>query len=99
MARAEGGFVQVSVKDTGIGIRPEDLDRVFERFYRGEHPLVMKTAGTGLGMAIVKQLVEMHGGRIWVESTGVPGEGTTFHFTLPQVRAELDPAAPHAEAE
>ncbi len=99
MARAERGFVQVSVKDTGIGIRPEDLDRVFERFYRGEHPLVMKTAGTGLGLAIVKQLVEMHGGRIWVESTGVPGEGTTFHFTLPQVRAELDPAAPHAEAE
>ncbi len=82
-ARREGDFVRISVRDTGIGIKPEDLDKVFERFYRGEHPLVMKTAGTGLGLSIVKQLVEMHGGRIWVESTGVPGEGSTFHFTLP----------------
>ncbi len=92
-ARTQNGFVQVSVRDTGIGIRPEDLGRVFERFYRGEHPLVMKTAGTGLGLAIVKQLVEMHGGRIWVESTGVPGEGSTFHFTLPIARPEVLAAA------
>ncbi|NPA07257.1 MAG: GAF domain-containing protein [Chloroflexi bacterium] len=77
------GFVLVWVKDTGIGIKPEDQPRIFERFYRGEHPLVIKTAGTGLGLSIVKQLVEMHGGRIWVESEGVPGKGSTFYFTLP----------------
>ena len=90
-AHAQDAFVQVSVHDTGIGIQPQDLDRVFERFYRGEHPLVMQTPGTGLGLAIVKQLVEMHGGRIWVESTGVPGEGTTFHFTLPLAPSDASP--------
>ena len=92
-AQTTGNTVQVSVRDTGIGIKPEDLDKVFERFYRGEHPLVMKTAGTGLGLAIVRQLVEMHGGRIWVESTGVPGEGSTFHFTLPVFAPEHHPVA------
>ena len=75
--------VQVDVKDTGVGIALSDQTRVFDRFYRGEHPLVLATPGTGLGLSIVKELVEMHKGRIWVKSTGVPGEGTTFSFTLP----------------
>ncbi len=79
----DGQFVEVAVKDTGVGIPPEEQDRVFERFYRGQNTLVMETPGTGLGLSIVKQLVEMQGGRIWLESTGVPGEGTTFYFTLP----------------
>ena len=82
-AHVEGDKVQVDVQDTGIGIPPEEQPRVFERFYRGENPLVMASAGTGLGLSIVKTLVEMHGGEIWLTSTGEPGEGSTFSFTLP----------------
>ncbi|HSL28734.1 MAG TPA: GAF domain-containing protein [Anaerolineales bacterium] len=78
-----GREVQVDVKDNGIGIPLEDQARVFERFYRGEHPLVLSTPGTGLGLSIVKQIVEMHKGRIWMKSSGVPGNGSTFSFTLP----------------
>jgi signal transduction histidine kinase len=82
------GAVQVDVKDNGIGIDQADADRVFERFYRGEDPLVLATPGTGLGLAIVKQLVTMHKGRIWMTSKGIPGEGSTFSFTLPVYQAE-----------
>jgi signal transduction histidine kinase len=81
--REVDGEILVRIKDNGIGIYPVDLERVFERFYRGEDPLVLATSGTGLGLSIVKNLVEMHGGRIWVNSTGIPGEGSTFSFTLP----------------
>ncbi|HSQ40485.1 MAG TPA: ATP-binding protein, partial [Anaerolineales bacterium] len=80
---AENEEVQVDVSDSGVGIAPEDQERVFERFFRGEHPLVLATPGTGLGLPIVKQLVEMHHGRIWMKSNGVPGQGSTFSFTLP----------------
>ena len=66
-----------------MGIPAKDHDKVFERFYRGEDPLVIATSGTGLGLSIVHQLVQMHKGRIWLESSGIPGEGTTFSFTLP----------------
>jgi signal transduction histidine kinase/putative methionine-R-sulfoxide reductase with GAF domain len=78
-----GHEVQVDVKDNGIGISLEDQERVFERFYRGEHPLVLATPGTGLGLSIVKQIIDMHKGRIWMKSSGVPGEGSTFSFTMP----------------
>jgi PAS domain S-box-containing protein len=77
------GEVQVDVIDNGMGVAKADQERVFERFYRGEHPFVLATPGTGLGLAIVKQLVEMHKGRIWMKSEGVPGDGSTFSFTLP----------------
>jgi two-component system sensor histidine kinase VicK len=80
---SENGEVQVDVSDTGVGISLEDQERVFERFFRGEHPLVLSTPGTGLGLPIVKQLVEMHHGRIWMTSKGIPGEGSIFSFTLP----------------
>jgi PAS domain S-box-containing protein len=81
--RAVNGEVQVDVRDNGIGIQPEERNRIFERFYRGEDPLVLATSGTGLGLPIVQTLVEMHKGRIWFESSGVSGEGSTFSFTLP----------------
>jgi PAS domain S-box-containing protein len=73
--------VRVDVQDTGIGIAPEDMGHIFDRFYRAAHPLVQETRGTGLGLSIVKMFVEMHGGRIWVEST--PDRGSTFTFILP----------------
>jgi GAF domain-containing protein len=77
------GVVQVDVKDSGVGIVPDDQPRIFERFFRGEHPMVLATPGTGLGLPIVRQLVEMDQGRIWMTSSGVPGEGSVFSFTLP----------------
>jgi len=77
-----GSEVQVDVEDSGVGISKEDQVRIFDRFYRGEDPLVLATPGTGLGLAIVRQLVEMHDGRIWLKSEG-EGQGSTFSFTLP----------------
>jgi PAS domain S-box-containing protein len=84
----EGEMMQVDVKDNGIGIPTEEQKRVFERFYRGEDPLVLATSGTGLGLSIVTTLVEMHKGRLWLESNGVRGEGSVFSFTLPLYKAE-----------
>ncbi|MBX6772268.1 MAG: response regulator [Chloroflexi bacterium] len=80
-ARVDGGDVRVSVADTGIGIAPEDLPKVFEEFRQLDGSLRRRAGGTGLGLAICKQFVELHGGAIWAEST--VGVGTTFHFTLP----------------
>jgi signal transduction histidine kinase len=71
----------ITVSDPGIGIPAEELPRIFERFYRVDNSNTRKIGGTGLGLAITQALVELHGGRIWVEST--PGEGSTFFFTLP----------------
>lgn len=73
--------MQIDVADTGIGIAPQDQERLFTRFFRADHPEVRRVAGTGLGLSIAKSIVEMHGGRIWVESQ--LGEGSTFSFTLP----------------
>ncbi len=78
-----GEEVQVDVQDSGVGIPAEDQERVFERFFRGESTLNLGVAGTGLGLSIVQHLVQMQNGRIWLDSTGKPGEGSTFSFTLP----------------
>ncbi len=71
----------VSIQDTGYGIPAEDLEHIFERFYRVDRSRSRNTGGTGLGLAIVKQLVELHGGEVWVESQ--IGKGSTFSFSLP----------------
>ncbi|RPI54504.1 MAG: sensor histidine kinase, partial [Chloroflexi bacterium] len=81
---------EVAVSDTGEGIAPENLGHVFERFWRSD-PARTRTGslgrmgGTGLGLSVAQSLVEAHGGRIWVEST--PGQGSTFHFSLPAATA------------
>jgi signal transduction histidine kinase len=79
------GFVEVSVKDQGTGIPPEAQARLFERFYRVPHVVGSETRGVGLGLYIVANLVHQHGGKIYVESSGVPGEGSCFRFTLPEL--------------
>ena len=75
--------VQVDIKDSGMGVLAEDQERIFERFFRGDSTLSLGVAGTGLGLPIVQNLVRLHNGRIWLESSGIPGEGSTFSFTLP----------------
>ncbi|HEY6102443.1 MAG TPA: ATP-binding protein [bacterium] len=79
---AVNGEVEVLVNDSGRGIGPEDLPRVFERFYRADRSRTRGSGGTGLGLAIAKHIVEAHGGRISVSSQ--PNEGTTFKVTLPR---------------
>jgi PAS domain S-box-containing protein len=93
--RAVDDEVHIEVRDNGIGIKPEERERVFERFYRGEDPLVLATSGTGLGLSIVQTLVDMHGGRLWFESEGIPGLGSVFTFTLPI----YDPNRPQTDAQ
>lgn len=75
--------VQVDVEDNGIGIPKDQQHRIFDRFFRGSDPLVLATAGNGLGLALSKTLIEMHHGRIWFQSDGEPGKGSIFSFTLP----------------
>jgi signal transduction histidine kinase len=82
------GELEVVVADDGMGIPPEWLGRLFERFQRVDVPERASIRGTGLGLYIARQLVERNGGRIWVHSAGV-GQGARFHFTLPAAPAEL----------
>lgn len=78
-----GRYVQIDVRDTGVGIAPEDLPRIWERFYRTENPLKVEAGGTGLGLSLVKPLIRLLGGRIWVESC--INEGSVFSFVIPAV--------------
>jgi len=78
---AKGNEVWVSVRDTGIGIPPREQERVFDRFYQVEPSLTRRFEGIGLGLSIAKGMVQLHGGRIWVES--VEGMGSSFTFALP----------------
>jgi two-component system phosphate regulon sensor histidine kinase PhoR len=75
-----GDQVRVDVTDTGVGIPPQDLHRIFERFYRVDTARSRELGGTGLGLSIVKHIVQAHGGTVSVDS--VPGKGSTFSFTL-----------------
>ena len=77
----EGDEVFISVSDEGIGIPPDKLDKVFERFYQVDASSTRQFGGMGIGLSLCKQIVDMHGGRIWAESEGT-GKGTTITFTL-----------------
>jgi signal transduction histidine kinase len=99
---SEGGqvFVRVrtlenilvfEIQDTGIGIAPEDMTRLFEKFYRGKAREARTRAGTGLGLAIVRSIAERHGGRVWVESE--EGKGSTFYLQVPIERPKESKAA------
>jgi len=81
-AAREGREVVFTVSDTGIGIPKADQPRIFERFYRVDVARSREVGGTGLGLAIAKHLVEVHGGRLWVDSE--IGQGSQFHFSIPE---------------
>ena len=80
-AQMTDGVVEVSVVDTGPGIAPEDQERIFEEFQQARGDATRRSEGTGLGLPLSRKLVELHGGRLWVES--VQEKGSSFHFTLP----------------
>ena len=82
-AEANNGSFHVSVRDTGPGISADDQAKLFQEFQQADNAITKKKGGTGLGLAISKRIIEMHGGKIWVESQ--PGQGSTFAFTLPVI--------------
>ncbi|MBN1105811.1 MAG: response regulator [Deltaproteobacteria bacterium] len=83
-ARSQGDLVEIAVADTGVGIAPEELPKIFDRFYRVKHPKTRHVTGTGLGLSLVKGIVECYQGKIEVESS--PGRGSTFRILLPRMR-------------
>ena len=81
-------FVTISLSDTGEGIHPNDIDKIFEEFRQGSAGRKKARAGSGLGLPISRQLLELMGGQIWAESR--LGEGSIFSFTLPRFKAEVE---------
>lgn len=81
------GFVQVDISDTGIGLAPEEMDKIFGKFYQVDHSATREYDGTGLGLPIAKEIVELHGGKIWVRNR--KEAGSTFSFTLPVADGDL----------
>jgi signal transduction histidine kinase len=80
-ARQANGAIEISVSDTGIGIAPADQPKIFEEFRQVGGDYAHKSEGTGLGLTLAKKFVELHGGKIWVESEA--GKGSKFTFSLP----------------
>jgi PAS domain S-box-containing protein len=94
--------LHLSVRDTGIGIPPDRIDRLFQAFSQVDASTTRKYGGTGLGLAVSRRLSEMMGGEMWVESEGVPGRGSTFHFTIqaaPTSAVKVRPAAQRDQPE
>jgi signal transduction histidine kinase len=88
-AKSAAEEIILTVSDTGIGIPKADQPRIFERFYRVDVARSREAGGTGLGLAIAKHLVEVHGGRLWVDSE--VGRGSQFHFSVPFFDSENPP--------
>ncbi|MBM2851041.1 MAG: multi-sensor signal transduction histidine kinase, partial [Anaerolineales bacterium] len=82
-AMQHNGSVRVAIQDTGLGIPPDKLEAIFEAFSQVDTSTTRKASGTGLGLPISRRLIELHGGRLWAESSGIPGEGSTFFVELP----------------
>jgi len=82
-AKCEDDGIRITVSDTGIGILPNQLDRIFDRFAQVDTSATRKHEGTGIGLSLVKELVQLHAGRVWAESEGL-GEGARFHVFLPR---------------
>jgi CheY-like chemotaxis protein len=95
-ARRNGDVAEVTVRDTGIGIAEDERERIFEAFQRGGRGVRTTTEGTGLGLTLSKRIVELHGGRLWMES--VLGEGSLFGFSLPLAPAAAPARTPPATA-
>ncbi len=85
-AKHKDGFVEVCVKDTGIGISKENLNKIFDKFFQVDATTTRKYSGSGVGLTISKNIIEKHGGNIWVESE--VGKGTTFFFTIPKASSK-----------
>lgn len=92
-AASDGPWVTVTVADTGIGIPPSEHEAMFKEFHQVEGLVIQGQSGCGLGLAICKRFIGMHGGRIWLESEGVPGRGSRFTFTLPTADVRRVPTA------
>jgi len=93
--RDEDRWVEVRVSDTGTGIPPEEMERIFKKFYQSPHHQGQQERGTGLGLAIARHIVAAHGGRLWVESQ--LGQGSTFILLLPAHGYEPEPSS-HGQA-
>ncbi|MGZ6388083.1 MAG: sensor histidine kinase, partial [Ktedonobacterales bacterium] len=81
-------LIQISVRDRGLGVPPHDISKLFNRFVRLERDIAGPVRGTGVGLYMCRVLIDAMGGRIWVESSGIAGEGSTFAFVLPAAPQE-----------
>jgi PAS domain S-box-containing protein len=93
---APGALIHFAVRDTGVGIPPDKRDRLFQSFSQVDASITRRFGGTGLGLAISSRLCQIMGGTMWVDSTGIPGQGSTFHFTIIAAPAPLATSASEA---
>jgi signal transduction histidine kinase len=90
-------FIQVEIEDNGRGIAPKDLPHIFDRFYRADASRNSLTGGSGIGLSIVRKVIEDHGGRIW--ATSKEGTGTVLHFVLRKYVENISPVLPEDTAD